>query len=380
MRKSHGPLLVFGVAVLVVVFLFSGQHSDSTPNNYTCQSGYDETTGKTTFYDCKCVPNAAKDKFTVVVNKNSAYNNPATLELLREFLDSVKKDVGLDNVGVSFFSGSTVRELDDFLESLYIEKDAGYAIIVGDEAYSVDFYNTSIVNCDLSLVENKCADTIFEKRYCKDILISWMPAPEQYGEAEKVGFVNRIIERYTEYHSNPNELKRFDYSGLAIHYSEFNDFSEKEKYPFLNFTRVYNSDSSQVQQGLRKQHVLLSINTHADAEVMALGLLGGQYTTVDEFHDFVSANQNSSTLFVDIITCGSFHTVSQTKSMQFCCWPQAFLDSGTWAYYMLNSGGESPYLQQKLANGDFVGTVLRSNPTGDYAVFGDITAHLPIAN
>ncbi len=378
MRKSHAPLLVFGVAVLVVVFLFSGQHSDSTPNNYVCQSVHNELTGKTYFSDCKCVPNQSKDKLTVVINKESVYNNPETLRLVQNFLDAAESDVGVQSIGVSFFSGSTARELDKFLELLYIEKDVGYVIVVGDEAYSVDFYNASVVNCDLSLVQNKCSEAQFEKRYCKDIIISWIPAPKQYDKNERVEFVNRIIKRYAEYHSDPSVLSSFDYSGLAIHYSEFEDFSEDEKYPFLNFTRVYNSDSSQVQQGLRKQHVLLSINTHADAEVMALGLLGGQYTTVDEFHDFVSANQNSPTLFVDIITCGSFHTVSQTKSMQFCCWPQAFLDSGTWAYYMLNSGGESPYLQQKLANGDFIGEILRSNLTGDYTVFGDITAHFPI--
>jgi hypothetical protein len=63
---------------------------------------------------------------------------------------------------------------------------------------------------------------------------------------------------------------------------------------------------------------------------------------------------------------------------KFCCWPQTFLQSGTWAYYSFSGGEKELFdMEKNLTRSESIGYSIRKILHTQNFIFGDILAHFP---
>lgn len=358
----------------------------------------DPKTGKES--KCSCIVNQNKNKFTIILKKNGILDNKLIEQKMNSFLDSVKNDLNIDNVGISYFLGDSISELDQFIESLYYQKNVGYVIFVGDELdlFKVEKGPSEALDYDLSLVgkewnlprNEEGFRGINPDSYCREVAISWVLPPVLYSDEEKIDFIGRIIDKYTKYHNNDNNiLDQYKDDYLHIQWENGHpdlgaDLSMYEKGYIKDRVLIWNHDYDGIETELEKKHYLLSYHVHGTPTVIGLGLnpndetneYSAVYTDLDEFSEFVQQIGTPS-LLVQAVSCGSL--VSQGISYgnnKNCCWPQRMLDAGVWAYYAIGGGGDRTYNMEKLFSTEpFFGYAIRNNPVGQYIIFGDITAH-----
>jgi hypothetical protein len=166
-------------------------------------------------------------KLAVIVKKDGVFDDINIKYQLDEFLISVKNDIDLDNVGVQYFNGDSIDDLDSFIESLYYHDDVRYAIMVGrnlawenqdgwktiDDTVQGAFWH---INDKLYFLEAREPDNRGKPHgspEIKDIAISWIIEPDicyphkpqnEIDEIKKEIILN-IISTYTSYHNNPDE-------------------------------------------------------------------------------------------------------------------------------------------------------------------------------
>jgi len=387
--------------LLVAAMLFSGcvaqgQANKTGTSKISCS--FDSATGKQA--NCTCIVNPDKDRLAIIMKKGGALDSDQIRQRISLFLGSVEKDVGIKSIGISYFEGSSIPELDSFIEGLYYENDVGYVIFVGDEVDLLKRERSPLeaLDTDLALVgkewslpkDEKGISGINPDAYCREVAVSWILPPFSYSNEEKVAFISRLLDRYTGYHNNENNILG-QYSDDYLHVQWENnhtnlgmDLSMSKIGYDKSKVLVWNHDYARIMDEMKKKHYLLYYNVHGSPELIGLGLNGSDsnsefsavYTNFDEFSGFAK-EYGTPSLLVQPASCGSM--VSQLVNdgkKRYCCWPQLMLDSGVWAYYSIGSGQNSAYdLERKFSEGPFLGYALRNNPVDQYIFFGDITAH-----
>jgi hypothetical protein len=347
-----------------------------------------------------------KDRVAVVIAEGGIYDNDAVASQVSEYYASVKKDLNIDNAGLKKFPGETIGELNTFVDALYVDDNVGYVFLVGEDLPVGKDTTTGELHeiyWSLECVGRECGCC-----KCSNIAISYILPPFTYTDAEKVSFILKTLRLYTDYHSNfAGYMKEYprtvfqiaDYIGrIGDEYlSGAGDPNENKGYD-LPFEYAYNTEYKKVSDGLKEKHLILYFIVHGspttgrDKQISIIGKdqlegLGGEmflsanhtkaYTsTTDEYVEFMRENGLPS-LFVEGYSCAENIIVSPQNSTEYCCWPQATIDTGAWAFYAF--GGtpeEAAHIRRAFANEQTIGLAMRKYITQQDLVFGDILAHM----
>jgi len=337
---------------------------------------------------CICIVNENKNKFTVILKKNGILDNNLIRQKLNSFLDSVRNDIGLENVGISYFEGSTISQLDQFVENLYYQKDVGYAIIIGDDlAPDLDINKIDEILALVGRLRNLPDGQLNPDAECKDIAFSWILQPTLLTDEQDIAFIGKVIDTYTKYHNNENNILS-SYLDKQLHIRWDSKIDDNSSHlgsePPPNYQKevliVLNTEHEKVANELKKKYYLLSYHVHGSETQVSIGLKGQPeediypvWTTLNEFSAFTQ-QYGTPFLLLDDWACQT--TLVKYDDIQNCCWPQTFIGAGIWAAYHL--GGDGNEIQKtKIAfsNGPFFGYAIRHNPGGQHLIFGDITSH-----
>jgi hypothetical protein len=139
----------------------------------------------------------------------------------------------------------------------------------------------------------------------------------------------------------------------------------------------------EIQERLKEQPAVFVYLVHASLYVTSMGLGSKDddkiNTSIEEYRAFFEKNKIRAPLFVDAFTCGTVPIDWEAPgNKDFCCWPQASLDTGTWAYYSV--GGDIHSIGSvinELSEGKTVGDAVLTRPHYQIRTQGDILAHLP---
>lgn len=331
-----------------------------------------------------------KNRLTVIVRKNGIYDTEIFKQKITFFLNSVKSDLNVKNIGISYFAGDSKEDLDAFIENLYCQKNVGYVILLGDNfidflqskdpiAYNYWHYELSLVGKGRYTYENGEEEPNPDS-VCKDVAISVISPPVKYNSQEKKDFVMRVIDNYINYHNNKNNILSKFQGHLHIQWDSVKLGGEEflkdppEGYITENTVLTYNTNHSEIIEELNKKPYLLSFHFHGSPTVISMGLSpdlendqsGPVWTTLSEFRQYISQNKNFP-LIVDIgNVCGTGELL--WKDVDYCCWPQAFLEAGVWASFIMSG---TPH-----EINPFIGYKIRHKEMDNYYIYGDITAHL----
>ncbi|MCX6695863.1 MAG: hypothetical protein NTU61_06165, partial [Candidatus Altiarchaeota archaeon] len=335
----------------------------------------DPRTGKPLFY---CRPNEEKNKVVAVVRKGGIYDSEEIGSQASEYYEAVRKDLGIGNAGLKKFEGTTIAELDEFASSLYVDDDIGYVLLIGDDLPVADVNETSIENLAAIYGKLECANRDCDSHSCRDMAISYILPPLKYTDEEKTDFVLKVLETYTGYHENFDAvIGQYERSILAIGDLELGLQPRGYDLPVV---AIQNTEYERVVEEMKKKHVLLFLGVHGAPHVVGMGLAARgvppgfaypYYTSLEEYSDFTD-EYGAPALFVDSGACQSMAINFGTVGPNPCCWPQAFMDSGVWVYYVIPM--DVP-LATDLTN-NTIGLAIRKHVVSHDYIFGDILAHM----
>jgi hypothetical protein len=353
-----------------------------------------------------------------------------------EYYSSVKKDLNIENAGLKKFGGKTMDELDKFVDGLYLDDDIAYIVLIGEDLPVADINETNLTNLramnDKLACVNKdcfreeCANngcTTAIQKTCHDVAFSYILPPVLYSDNEKVDFVLKVLETYTDYHTNfLAHISEYQKSILYVSYPfdlpEFNEiviqqptYRPTEDVLGYGFpvTRLLNIEFDKINDELKKKNIVFYYSTHGSPTGAGIGINNEPYselkeyasldysalveqsgltqnytkleeywslmhTTLEEYSNFT--NQNGlPALFVDGHACG-FNILEQ-ENVRYCCWPQIYMESGVWAYLLIiEPGYESFKTRENFGNGGTLGLASRKEILLNNIVFGDILAHI----
>jgi len=336
----------------------------------------DPRTGKPLFY---CRPNEEKNKVVAVVRKGGIYDSEEIGSQASEYYEAVRKDLGIGNAGLKKFEGTTIAELDEFASSLYVNDDIGYILLIGDDLPVADVNETSIENLAAIYTKLECANRDCDLHSCSDLAVSYILPPLKYTDEEKTDFVLKVLETYTGYHENYDAvISQYEGSILAISDSGLGLLLRGYDLPVVT---VLNTEYARVAEEMKKKHVLLFLSVHGAVDIVGMGLAvrgvppgsaDPYYTSLEEYSEFAD-EYGTPALFVDSGACQSMAIKTfGTAGPSPCCWPQAFMDSGVWVYYVIPM--DVP-LATDLTN-NTVGLAIRKHVVSHDYIFGDILAHM----
>lgn len=341
---------------------------------------------------CYCEPLASKNNVAVIFAKNGIYDTETVSSYVLQYYDSVKNDLNLDNAGLQKFDGETMDEFESLIDSLYINNDVGYIVLLGDDLPVTDLpreppiyaEDGSLINPgatydlrNLTAIHEKLEYVNKSKqecpagsgnclKNCKDLAISLIVPPDLYSSEEKVGVVIKILETYTDYHNNFAALiAEYQKSVLFIYDPTFLPSDEYD----IPVIIINNTDGEMVASEMKLKHMILALRVHGSQTSVGMGL-GNQYTTQQDYSDFVKENGLPS-LFVDSSACQSISL--KMENVTYCCWPQVYMESGVWAYYIIN--GDSTKVRKNFPHEETLGMTIRKNLISQNFIFGDILAH-----
>ena len=324
----------------------------------------------------ECNPERGKNKVAVVITENGIYDTSALSSQIMEYYEAVKKDLDIENVGIKKFDGTTIGELDKFIDELYLKENTAYVVLMGDDlpvanVTKDDHRNLAAIYEKLECVNReRCFNT------CNDLAVSYILPPIFYSSSEKVDFVLKILETYTGYHNDFTAISStYQKSALFITAKEAESPSERSDYD-LPTTTVYNSEQEKVRNELKKKHIVLKYGcVHGSATSVGLGISRyGVQTTLEEYASFIEEN-GTPALFVQSGSCGG--ATIKEGNLRYCCWPQIFMESGVWAYYAISGGGDQISLMEKaFSKEETIGLAIRKNIVAQNLIFGDILAHI----
>ncbi len=357
----------------------------------------DPESGKTK--SCVCIVDEAKNKFTVIIQKGSIFDAAVLQSKIRLFLNSVEHDLQIDSIGISYFEGDSIPELESFIDELFYEKNVGYVMYIGDQPNLFEIvkgplealdYDLALVDKEWNLPANETGEReINLDAYCREIAISWLfPQPASSNNAEKVSFIEKAIDTYTRYHNNEERvLDAYSKDHLYIDWVNGKPLlgSDLPEPPYdygLPVVKVFNSEYSQVASELKNKHYLWTWNVHGNINSISFGLnpdnqvseFDAVYTSKEEFEKFFSDGVTPAIL-ASPGSCG-FFAVNNDPS---CCWQPRFMNTGIWSIFATSPGRgiTEAEVANKLSTAPFLGHAIRNNPLGQYIIFGDITAHFP---
>ncbi len=381
-----------------------------------------------TYFEQECQPDASKDKVAFVIAKGGVFDTDRISAQVAKYYQAVKKDLGIEDAGIERFSGKSIDELDDFVDEVYLKDDVGYIILLGDDlpvagfqwSYvdGIAFPNASIeyIKTKLQCVNSDCnvpvplfSDTpeycpggpgckIFG--ICNDVAISYILPPVNYSSEKKMDFVLKILETYTNYHENFNEIASRYQDTLFLIQSYYRSRERAESGGYvpnadrfdgylgydLSLVTVFNNETQQVSDGLENKHKVLYLAVHGLSGIIEMGLhtTEGRYregvtieTSLKDYSNF-SRENGLPALFVESGACENYFV----SGSDYCCWPEAFMDSGVWAYYSFATLA-TPFTSETAVR---MREHFSSEQTFGYAIrkyagrtplsyFGDILAH-----
>jgi len=311
----------------------------------------------------------SKNKLAVIIKNGGIYDTPEITSRLEDFLESVKNDLGVENIGICYTNASSLDELDQFIEKLYHEKDMGYAILIGRD---LPITESSLLD-ELPYIEEKEPSSLPfpHPRYYYDIAISWLIAPASYSDEEKISFMSKVISAYIYYHNNAKEvLEQFNDSCLYIsYYSSFLDLHYD-----LEMIKLRYNEGFKIEKELKRKHKALFISTHGIDNLIEMSVAnysGDNFFSAEEYVKFVEEN-GLPALFVEEYHCGNR-------------WVTQHIGCGVWALFSTDWGiieerGDFPpcgggLLRRGLTEEPFLGYIIRHHVMG-VLVYGDITAHM----
>lgn len=343
-----------------------------------------------------------KNKLTVIIKKDGIYDTDRIKNKISEYFLAVKNDLAVDNVEISYFSGKTIDDMNTFTENLFCEKNVGYIIIVGDDL--INLIGTGAENImKYALVgekENfsnsgeyipKDSNVIPEDSFCKDIGISVVMPPVDYLEEDKIYFVVKAFENFSNYHNksilsqykgqihikwDPNVIQDgIDTTNVYTDYTVYN-----------NTEVVFNSQHNKVAEELGKKYYLFTSLVHGAPNNIGIGLKSTPanddnyvYTNLEEFREFFSKSSSHPLIFA--LEACNLQWLSY-QGVPNCCWPQAFIEAGAWVQLYLGAtgGGNQPeaFIDEEITeNEKFIGYFIRHEKIdSQYFIAGDITAYL----
>ncbi len=75
-----------------------------------------------------CEPEPDKNKVAVVIAKDGIYDTNTISSQILEYHEAVKKDLDIENIGIKKFDGTTISELDKFIDELYLRENIAYIV------------------------------------------------------------------------------------------------------------------------------------------------------------------------------------------------------------------------------------------------------------
>ncbi|GEM_PF-6179075 len=338
-----------------------------------------------------CEPLKDKNKVAVVFAKNGIYDTETAHSYILKYYDSVKSDLNLDNAGLQKFDGETMDGFEAFIDSLYLNDDVGYIVLLGDglpvanfpielakdgfvpSGVTYDYANLYAISEKLEYVnksDRECTPQGECVENCKDLAISLIMPPDLYSDEEKAAFTLKILETYADYHNNfAARIAEYQDSALVIYDSTIYTDDRSSGYD-IPMRIVNNQDAARIASELKSKHKVVVLRVHGSADSVGMGI-GNFGTTEQEYLNFAKEN-GLPFLFVDSTACQSF--ALKMENATHCCWPQIFLESGVWAYYLIYP--ESNEVKKNFPHGETLGMALRKYPAKQSFIFGDILAHM----
>ena len=135
---------------------------------------------------------------------------------------------------------------------------------------------------------------------------------------------------------------------------------------------------------MEKNHLVFYYMTHGWEKEVEFGLdPDGSDTTVEEYQQFIK-NYGLPGLFVEYYACWHSRPVIRKwwplqPAGELCCWPQANIGNGVWAYYRIGGSGgiEVESVRKAFSEESFIGCVVRCHSYDCcHSIYGDITAHM----
>lgn len=359
-------------------------------------------------HPCYCSVNVEKDRVTIIVSKGGIYDTDDVASSVSKYFTSVKKDLNIENAGLKKFPGKTIDELDKFVDDLYMDDNVAYIILIGDDLPTASGVNaTNWESLAAIYWKMECVDEDCGCCRCSDIAISSIMPPFAYTDPEKVSFILKTMETYTDYHNNFESYMK-KYPRTALHLTDY-EGSENGKYIGLADPKeglgydmpqeyVYNTEYQKVTDKLKKKHLAMHFSIHGDDTTgrdMSLSIIGKQqlerlggpaflsakhtqpyWSTIDEYLEFAREN-GAPALFMSGFSCGDLIIKSPMNRTDYCCWPQAFMDTGTWAYYAgFGTNSEGKRMNKAFSNEQTIGLAVRKYRAQQNLIFGDILAHM----
>jgi len=400
-----------------------------TLNPYTGQINY-----------CYCEPNMQKNRVAVVVPKGSIYDSASMESQVAEYYAAVSKDLDIGNAGLKRFEGTTIDELDRFVDSLYLDDDVGYIILVGESLPVSAITETNTTNFTamydkLSCIgkdcqwwecwvdnDNQTGCQLKGERTCRDVAISYILPPVLYSDDEKLEFVLKVFRTYAGYHDNfPAISEAYPKSILHIsHPFNSTEFSEIVLPPSAHFAgeaiegyglpviSFLNIEFDRINIEMKNKRMILRYDAHGAPTGVGMGLNNEPYSILKTYADmdYTSLVQESNRtsnyttltnywdlMYTDLEEYSNFTrdnglpalfvdayacniNVMRQENVRYCCWPQVMMDSGVWAYYSMFEPG---YESLKIRDGianETIGMASRKYIVLNHFVFGDILAHV----
>lgn len=335
---------------------------------------------------CYCEPNENKNKVSVIIKKKGVYDNEEIKNSILAYFEGIKKDLRIQNAGITEFDGNSILELDKLVDSLYLNKDVAYIILIGDNLPVGDITEEDQTN--LFAIESKLQYANREKIMdsCRDLGISYILPPVYYSNDEKIFFVKKLIDRYADYHNNPAYyFSQYKKAILRIeHDPKKTEIGAPLTFSKLNYalpvTEVFNSAHEDVRAKFKEKYLVAKFDVHGAENFVGLGInyrnlpendYYAFYTTLEDYSNFVKEN-GQPFLFIDSGACQA--TTIKYKNIRYCCWPQILLESGAWTYYLI--GGSSD-MEKAITNGKPIGYNIRKILNQQNIIFGDILAYFP---
>ena len=326
-----------------------------------------------------CEPEPEKNKVAVVIAEDGIYDTSVISSQVLEYYEAVKKDLDIENAGLEKFDGTTINELDKFIDGLYLEENVAYVVLIGDDLPVADVSEDDLSNLAAIYEKLECVNRERCFNACNDLAVSYILPPVLYPNNEKVNFVLAVLETYTGYHDDFATISSdYQESALFIANKELVEIEAPSERIFYDLpaTTVYNTDQDKVRSELKKKHILLKYGcVHGSPTSVGLGISQyGVQTTLEEYTSF-AIEWGTPALFVHSCSCGGI--IFKMEDSRYCCWAQIFMESGVWAYYSLSGGGDQTARMEKaFSNEETIGLAIRKNIVAQNLIFGDILAHI----
>lgn len=387
------------------------------------------------YFEKNCYPDASKDKVAVIIKENGIFDNAEIASQVLEYYNAVKKDLGIEDTGLKKFDGETMDELDEFVETLYINDNVGYVILMGDdlppgntenESNTREFLSIRGINytdiqriTDLeylnsngleSRCDNKACTQKRAVRICSDIAVSFILPPINYTDKEKIDFVLDILKTYTSYHSNFDSIKNiYQKSVLFIqHKPDWEVKLYKGSFGYdLPSVSIFNTENEKIINEAKKKHAVMIFTGHGTRTSVGIGIgkkslddikklhpnlapelidgmlkPGTYYTTLEDWTNF-SRENGVPALFLEVTACeNSFLSwrdeVGEMGYTNPCCWPQIYMKSGVWVYMPAGAKSAPEFLRLRngISNEKSIGYAVRKYASHHGVIFGDILAHI----